>query len=89
MASEPVILITGATGSLGRAVAATFNAQGARLAVIGSRQASLDKAFPDLAPKHLRLGADLTDAHAAASAVREAEQKFGRIDALCAIAGVS
>jgi NAD(P)-dependent dehydrogenase (short-subunit alcohol dehydrogenase family) len=87
MASEPVVLITGATGSLGRAVAAVFDAQGARLAVVGSRQASLDKAFPDLASHHLRLAADLTDPGAAAAAVREAEQKFGRIDALCAIAG--
>jgi NAD(P)-dependent dehydrogenase (short-subunit alcohol dehydrogenase family) len=87
MASEPVVLITGATGSLGRAVAAAFDAQGARLAVIGSRQASLDRAFPDLAPKHLRLAADLTEPGAAAAAVRETEQKFGRIDAVCAIAG--
>jgi NAD(P)-dependent dehydrogenase (short-subunit alcohol dehydrogenase family) len=87
MASETVVLITGATGSLGRAVTAAFDQQGARLAVIGSRQASLDKAFPDLSSKHLTLAADLTDAGAAAAAVRQAGQQFGRIDALCAIAG--
>jgi NAD(P)-dependent dehydrogenase (short-subunit alcohol dehydrogenase family) len=87
MTSEAVVLITGATGSLGRAVAAAFDRQGMRLAVIGSRQATLDRAFPDLASKHLRLAADLTDPSAAAAAVRETEQKFGRIDVLCAIAG--
>jgi NAD(P)-dependent dehydrogenase (short-subunit alcohol dehydrogenase family) len=87
MPSEPVVFITGATGNLGRAVAAAFDEQGARLALVGTRPASLDAAFPDLAGKHLKLAADLTDAEAAAAAVAEAEQKFGRIDALCAIAG--
>jgi NAD(P)-dependent dehydrogenase (short-subunit alcohol dehydrogenase family) len=87
MPSETVVLITGATGSLGRAVAAVFEKQGAGLALVGSRQRSLGKAFPHLADKHLKLAADLTDANAAAAAVREAEARFGRIDALCAIAG--
>jgi NAD(P)-dependent dehydrogenase (short-subunit alcohol dehydrogenase family) len=87
MPSEQVVLITGATGALGRAVAAAFDTDGARLAVVGSRPASLDAAFPALAEKHLKLAADLTDAKAAAAAVAEAERKFGRIDALCAIAG--
>jgi NAD(P)-dependent dehydrogenase (short-subunit alcohol dehydrogenase family) len=87
MSSEPVVFITGATGNLGRAVAAVFDKQGARLALVGMRPASLDAAFPGLADKHLKLVADLTDAKAAADAVTKAEQKFGRIDAFCAIAG--
>jgi NAD(P)-dependent dehydrogenase (short-subunit alcohol dehydrogenase family) len=87
MASQPVVFITGATGTLGRAVAAAFQQQGARLAVVGSRQESLEKAYPDLAEPHLKLAADLTDAKAAADAVVEAEARFGRIDALCAVAG--
>jgi NAD(P)-dependent dehydrogenase (short-subunit alcohol dehydrogenase family) len=87
MPAEAVVFISGATGALGRAVAAHFERQGARLAVVGSRKASLEAAFPDLAAKHVKLAADLTDAYAAGAAVAEAEQKLGRIDALCAIAG--
>jgi len=87
MPSEPVVFISGATGALGRAVAAHFERQGARLAVVGSRQASLDAAFSGLGDDHVKLAADLTDASAAAAAVAEAEQQLGRIDALCAVAG--
>src|SRR5262245_38962914 len=87
MPSEPVVFISGATGALGRAVAAHFERQGARLAVVGSRKASLDAAFSGLGGSHVKLAADLTDSTAAAAAVAEAEQKLGRIDALCAIAG--
>lgn len=87
MPAEPAVFISGATGALGRAVAAHFERQGARLAVVGSRKASLDAAFRDLGDRHARLAADLTDAQAAADAVAEAERKLGRIDAICAIAG--
>ena len=45
MPSEPVVFITGATGSLGRAVAAEFEKQGARLAVVGSRPDSARDRF--------------------------------------------
>lgn len=85
--AERVVLITGATGNLGRATAAAFAAEGARLVLIGSRPESLARAFPDLPAHHLKLAADLTDAKAAAEAVAEAERRCGRIDAVCAIAG--
>lgn len=85
--AEKIVLITGATGNLGKAAAAAFEAEGARLVLIASRPESFDRAYPDLAPRHLKLVADLTDEAAAAGAVAEAERVFGRIDAVCAIAG--
>src|SRR5262245_30377942 len=87
MASDMEVFITGATGTLGMVVAAAFERQGARIAAVGSRPASLDKAFHDLSERHVKLAADITDPNAAAAAVAEAERRFGRIDALCAIAG--
>lgn len=87
MASETVVLITGATGNLGRAVASHFERRGARLVLAGSRAQSLDEAFPDMSDLHLKLAADLTDPASAAGLVAAAEAKFGRIDAVCALAG--
>jgi NAD(P)-dependent dehydrogenase (short-subunit alcohol dehydrogenase family) len=85
--AERVVLVTGATGNLGRAVAGDFMADGARLVLVGSRAESLERAFPDIAPRHLKLAADLADAAEAARLVAEAERECGRIDALCALAG--
>ncbi len=85
--AERVVLVTGATGNLGRAVAGAFMADGARLVLVGSRAESLERAFPDIAPRHLKLAADLADAVEAARLVAEAERECGRIDALCALAG--
>ncbi|MEQ1955360.1 SDR family NAD(P)-dependent oxidoreductase [Mesorhizobium yinganensis] len=85
--ADKTVLITGATGNLGRAVAESFLKEGARLALVGSRKESLERAYGGLAAEHLGLAADLGDALAAAGAVAEAERVFGRIDAVCAIAG--
>lgn len=85
--AEKTVLITGATGNLGRAVADVFLLEGARLALAGSRQESLDRAYDGLAADHLRLAADLGDARAAAGLVAEVESVFGHIDAICALAG--
>src|SRR5689334_9639488 len=79
--AEKIVLITGATGNLGKAVAAAFEAEGARLVLIGSRPESLDRAYPDQSERHLKLAADLTDAEAATYVVAEAERVCGRIDA--------
>jgi NAD(P)-dependent dehydrogenase (short-subunit alcohol dehydrogenase family) len=84
---EKTVLISGATGNLGKAAARVFEAQGARLVLVGSRTETLDAAYPGLASRHLKLAADLTDGAAASRMVAEAEQKCGRIDAICAIAG--
>ncbi|MBS3649247.1 SDR family NAD(P)-dependent oxidoreductase [Pseudaminobacter sp. 19-2017] len=84
---ERVILITGATGNLGRATARAFEAEGARLILVGSKPESLARAFPNLDQRHLPLAVDLTDAEATGRAITEAERQCGRIDAVCAVAG--
>ncbi|MDQ6434498.1 SDR family NAD(P)-dependent oxidoreductase [Mesorhizobium sp. LHD-90] len=85
--ADRTVLITGATGNLGRAVAEAFSKEGARLALVGSRKESIERAYGGLAAEHLALAADLSDANAAAGVVAEVEGAFGRIDAVCAIAG--
>src|SRR5262245_11462023 len=78
-----VIFVTGASGALGRVVADTALARGARVAAIDYAAA---KAQPS--PQRLELGSvDLTDAAQAKKAIDAAAAHFGRLDALINIAG--
>jgi NAD(P)-dependent dehydrogenase (short-subunit alcohol dehydrogenase family) len=78
-----VILITGASGALGKVVAETALARGAK--VVG-----VDHATAQAANTSDRMeigGVDLSDATAAKTAVDAAAAHFGRLDALINIAG--
>jgi NAD(P)-dependent dehydrogenase (short-subunit alcohol dehydrogenase family) len=78
-----IIVVTGASGALGKIVAATALAKGARVAAI-DHAASTMKATPD----RIELGGvDLTDAAEARKAIDAAASHFGRLDALVNIAG--
>lgn len=84
------IMVTGAAGHLGRAVAAAFGAQGARLVLVDRDRAALDAAFGGAlspAAETLLLAADLLDDAQVGAAVGQAVQRFGRIDAACHLAG--
>jgi len=85
-ATRRTVLVTGAAGQLGRAVAANFSAQGATLVLLDRQQAALDTAFGQLADS-LCLAADLLDRAQTEAAVATAVQRFGGIDVLCHIAG--
>jgi NAD(P)-dependent dehydrogenase (short-subunit alcohol dehydrogenase family) len=80
--AERSIVITGAFGTLGRAVAEAAAASGGRLALI-------DHASDGPAPEGaLKLGGvDLTDAEQAGAAIEAAADRLGGIDALINIAG--
>lgn len=85
--NDSVAMITGAAGTLGRAVAETFGAAGAKLVLVDVNDAALASAYPNPGDRRLLLAANLTDAAAVARAVETAVARFGRIDALCNIAG--
>lgn len=85
--AEQTVLVTGATGNLGKAVARAFDVQGARLVLVGSRPETLEATYPSLEKRHLGLAVDLKDKAAAARMVAEAERACGGIDVICAIAG--
>ena len=84
---DKVVLITGAAGNLGRAVAAAFAAAGATLVLLDIGDAALAKAYPGQDAKRLLLAADLMDATSAQQAVDTALARLGRIDCLCNVAG--
>jgi NAD(P)-dependent dehydrogenase (short-subunit alcohol dehydrogenase family) len=81
------VIITGAAGNLGQAVAARFAAEGANLALLDLNQAALDKVPTTGAGDVLRQIADLSDTVSVSAAIGAVIARFGRIDALCNIAG--
>lgn len=83
------VLITGAAGHLGRAVAQHFASQGANLALVDVSKLALQSAIPPGldAKRMLTLPTDLLSREATEQAVAAAMQHFGRIDVLANIAG--
>jgi len=81
------VVVTGASGNLGRAVAAAFAERGANLVLIASRRESLAATFGGEDAKRLFAPADLRDRSAVDAAVLTAVERFGRIDVLANIAG--
>jgi len=78
-----VVVITGASGALGRVVPEQALARGARVAGIDHAPSQLPAT-----PTRLELGGvDLTDAAAAKTAIDTVAAHFGKIDALINIAG--
>ena len=84
---DRTVVVTGAAGNLGRAVAAAFAATGANLALIARNPAQLADAFGPQTAQHLLLGADLLDRDEVDRAVATTVGRYGRIDVLCNIAG--
>lgn len=77
------IIVTGGFGALGRVVAASFAAQGDKVARIDFAPAA-----PDAVPGGIDLpGIDLTDAAAVAKAIEQVAGQFGGVDVLVNIAG--
>ncbi len=81
------VMITGAAGNLGRAVATAFRAQGAALALIDIDGDGLERAYPGDQPQHLKLTVDLGDDEALAGAVARIGDEMTGPHVLCAIAG--
>ncbi len=82
------VLLTGAAGNLGRAVAAAFAAQGANLVLVDRHREALVTAFgAEEGATHAFVAANLLDAADATAAAQSAVRRFGRIDVLCNLAG--
>jgi NAD(P)-dependent dehydrogenase (short-subunit alcohol dehydrogenase family) len=79
------VMITGAAGNLGQAVSAAFAATGANLVLLDLNEDALAKV--STAGDALRRRVDLGDPASIAGAVEAAVARFGRIDALCNLAG--
>ncbi len=83
--SNQVVIVTGATGNLGQAVARAFLVTGARLTLVDHAADRLQQIYSDIASSrdHFLAGSvDVTDVDAVAAMVEETINRFDRIDVL-------
>ncbi len=88
--TEKVVVITGAAGNLGRAVAEAFHAEGARLALVDRQRELVQGVFGADIPESdhcLYAAANLMDEASVGETIQQIGEYFGRIDALINIAG--
>jgi 3-oxoacyl-[acyl-carrier protein] reductase len=81
-------LVTGATGGIGGAVARALHAQGAKVAVSGTRREVLDALSAELGGAAV-LPCDLANKDEVEALVPAAEQALGQLDILVANAGIT
>ncbi|WP_419191697.1 SDR family NAD(P)-dependent oxidoreductase [Engelhardtia mirabilis] len=88
--AESTVLITGASGGIGRALARTFAAEGVRLVLTGhDRIAELTTwAAEEFGERALCVAADVREAEQVDAAFEAGAARFGRVDAAIANAGV-
>lgn len=81
-------LVTGATGGLGSQIAKSLAAQGAQVAISGTRENVLNELASEI-PNSIVLTANLSEEGAAENLIARAEEALGGLDILIANAGVT
>ena len=82
-------LVTGASGGIGSAIARALHAQGARVALSGTRIGPLSALHAELGGNAIVLPCDLSDAAAVDALVPQAVAELGQLDILINNAGVT
>lgn len=82
-------LVTGATGGLGGAIARTLHAQGAAVALSGTRVEALEALAAELGERAVVAPCNLADRDSVEALVPDAEEKLGGLDILVNNAGVT
>ena len=86
-AHNRTVIVTGAAGNLGKAVAKAFADLGANLVLVDLERESLQGAFGSESDHRLFTPANLLEMAQATGVAQAALARFGRIDVLCNIAG--
>ena len=84
-----VVLITGATGGIGKSIARKMREKGAKLILSGTRQDVLNNIVSEFGNQAKGIVTDLNDKDDIISLADEAEKCFGQIDVLINNAGVT
>src|SRR6201996_7280666 len=80
--------ITGGNSGIGLATAKLFIAEGAKVTITGRNKQTLEAAAKELGPNALAIVANANDVAATEAAVKEAAEKFGKLDIVFANAGI-
>ena len=92
MLKEKIIIITGATGGIGSAIARRFAAEGAQLAITAQSQPALEALASELTRNYGRdilvHTGDVADVNSVASLYASIFKRFSRLDGLVANAGI-
>jgi 3-oxoacyl-[acyl-carrier protein] reductase len=82
-------LVTGATGGIGGAIAKALHAQGANVAISGTKAERLEALAAELGDRVFVLPCDLRDRPAVARLAETAEKTLGQVDILVNNAGIT
>src|SRR5262245_55033565 len=82
-------LVTGATGGIGGAIAKALHAQGANVAISGTKAERLEALAAELGDRVFVLPCDLRDRPAVAQLAETAEKTLGQVDILVNNAGIT
>jgi short-subunit dehydrogenase len=86
------IVLTGASGGIGQALAAELAARGARIGLVGrdlDKLRGLARRLADSGAETECIGADLTEAEGSAAVLRQMQARFGGVDILINNAGIT
>ncbi len=89
---DQVVLVSGGSRGIGRAIATEFAAREARVVITGRDRATLDQTASAISTKHaavLPIVCDVAETPALRAMVEQVVSEFGRIDTLINVAGVN
>jgi NAD(P)-dependent dehydrogenase (short-subunit alcohol dehydrogenase family) len=84
-----VVVVTGAAGGIGRALALRCAAEGARVAATDVHAEGLERVGGELGAGHLAVAGDVTDERSVGSLLDRVENELGPVDVFFANAGVA
>ena len=87
--SAQVVVVTGAARGVGATLARKLAVQGAKVALVGLEPAELKAAAALCGPDASSWEADVTDVEALSATARAIQDRYGRIDAVVANAGIA
>jgi 3-oxoacyl-[acyl-carrier protein] reductase len=87
--SGRVALVTGSTRGIGRAIAETLSACGARVAIVGRDRGKAEEAAAAVSPEARGFSCDVADPASVTALVEEVEKGMGSVDVLVNNAGLT